>query len=78
MQGQQSSQASFHAMIYEELISADHLLRRLSTAVDFSFAPTIPPCVTSAPDWDRTSPRRFSTASSHRRVRPGWCMTDCG
>jgi hypothetical protein len=37
MQGRQSGQASFHAMIYEELIPADHLLRRLSAAVDFSF-----------------------------------------
>ena len=37
MQGQQSSQSSFFAMIYEELIPSDHLLRRLSAAVDFSF-----------------------------------------
>lgn len=30
MQGQQSSQASFFAMIYEELIPADHLLAQAS------------------------------------------------
>jgi hypothetical protein len=34
MQGQQSSQSSFFVMIYEELIPGDHLLRRLSAAVD--------------------------------------------
>jgi hypothetical protein len=132
MQGRQSGQASLHAMIYEELIPADHLLRRLSAAVDFSFVPdpvsdcycpdngrpscdplvlfkavflqflydlsdrqveeirsiriwpvsgswacsrkrlrpTIPPGAASAPDWGRTSSRRFSTASSPRRVMP--------
>lgn len=41
MQGQQSSQSSFFAMIYEELIPSDHLLRRLSAAVDFSFVPDL-------------------------------------
>jgi hypothetical protein len=41
MQGRQSSQASFHAMIYDELITSDHLLRRLSAAVDFSFVPDL-------------------------------------
>jgi hypothetical protein len=41
MQGQQSSQSSFFAMIYEELIPADHLLRRLPAAVDFSFVPDL-------------------------------------
>jgi len=39
MQGRQSSQSSFFAMVYDELISADHLLRRLSTAVDFCLLP---------------------------------------
>ncbi len=37
MQGERSSQVSFFGMIYEELIPADHLLRRLSEAVQFSF-----------------------------------------
>ena len=37
MQGEHSSQSSFFGMIYEELIPADHLLRELSAAVDFSF-----------------------------------------
>jgi hypothetical protein len=41
MQGQQSSQSSFPAMIYEELIPTNHLLRRLSAAVDFSFVPDL-------------------------------------
>ena len=41
MQGRQSSQASFFAMIYEELIPANHLLRRLSAVVDFSFVPDL-------------------------------------
>ena len=121
MQGRQSGQASFHAMIYEELIPADHLLRRLSAAVDFSFVPDLvsdcycpdngrPSCdplvlfkmvfwqfpydlpdrqvedqvnphlackwfvdlqpEEAAPDLGRASSRRFSTASSPRRVRP--------
>jgi len=29
MEGRQSSQSSFFAMIYDELIPTDHLLRRL-------------------------------------------------
>ncbi len=37
MQGEHSSQNSFFGMIYEDLIPADHLLRKLSAAVDFSF-----------------------------------------
>ena len=37
MQGEHSSQNSFLGMIYEDLIPADHLVRRLSAAVDFSF-----------------------------------------
>jgi len=32
MQGQHSTQSSFFGMIYEDLIPADHLLRKLSTA----------------------------------------------
>jgi len=41
MQGQQSSQSSFVAMIYEELIPSNHLLRWLSPAVDFSSVPDL-------------------------------------
>ncbi len=37
MQGEHSKQSSFFGMIYEDLIPADHLLRKLSAAVDFSF-----------------------------------------
>ncbi len=37
MQGEHSKQSSFFGMIYEELIPADHLLRQLAAAVDFSF-----------------------------------------
>jgi len=37
MQGEHSNQNSFFGMIYKELIPADHLLRKLSAAVDFSF-----------------------------------------
>jgi len=37
MQGEHSSQNSFFRMIYEDLIPADHLLRKLSAAVDFGF-----------------------------------------
>jgi len=37
MQGEHSSQNSFFGMIYEDLVPADHLLRKLSAAVDFSF-----------------------------------------
>ena len=37
MQGEHSSQNSFFGMIYEDLIPADHLLRKLSAAVDFGF-----------------------------------------
>ena len=37
MQGEHSSQGSFFGMSYEDLIPADHLLRKLATAVDFSF-----------------------------------------
>ena len=37
MQGEHSSQNSFFGMIYEELIPADHLLRKLATAVELSF-----------------------------------------
>jgi len=45
MQGQQSSQVSFFGMIYEDLIPADHLLRRLSEAVDFCFVgPLVSDC----------------------------------
>ena len=36
-QGEHSRQSSFFGLIYEDLIPADHLLRKLSAAVDFSF-----------------------------------------
>ena len=41
MQGEHSSQNSLLGMIYEELIPADHLLRKLSAAVDLSFVAEI-------------------------------------
>jgi len=41
VQGQQSAQLNFFATIYEELIPSDHLLRRLSEAVDFSFVQSL-------------------------------------
>ncbi len=37
MQGEHGSQNSFFGMIYDELVPADHLLRRLASAVDFGF-----------------------------------------
>ncbi len=37
MQGEHSIQSSFFGMIYEDLLPADHLLRKLGTVVDFSF-----------------------------------------
>ena len=37
MQGHHSTQNSFFGMIYAELIPGDHLLRKLSAVVDFSF-----------------------------------------
>jgi len=37
MQGEHSSQNSFFGMIYEDLVPADHLLRKLAAAVDFGF-----------------------------------------
>jgi len=37
MQGEHSSESSFFGMIYDELVPADHLLRRLASAVDFGF-----------------------------------------
>jgi len=56
MQGEQSRQVSFFGMIYEELIGADHLLRRLSEAVDFSFVgPLVRDCYcpdNGRPSWD--------------------------
>ena len=36
MQGEHTSPNSFFGMIYEELIPADHLLHKLSAAVNFS------------------------------------------
>jgi hypothetical protein len=41
MQGWQSTQSSFFAMIYDELIPTNHLLRRLSAAVNFCFVPDL-------------------------------------
>ena len=56
MQGEQSSQVSFFGMIYDDLIGADHLLRRLSEAVDFSFVgPLVSDCYcpdNGRPSWD--------------------------
>ncbi len=37
MQSEHSNQSSFFGMIYEDLIPTDHLLRKLSASVDFSF-----------------------------------------
>ena len=37
MQGKHSKQNSFFGMIYEDLISRDHLLHKPAAAVDFSF-----------------------------------------
>ncbi len=37
MQGEHSNQSSFFGMICEDLIPADHLLCKLSAAVDFGF-----------------------------------------
>ena len=41
MEGRQSGQSSFFAMIYDELIPTDHLLRRRSATVDSSFVPDL-------------------------------------
>jgi len=37
MQGEHSSQNSFLGMIYDRLVPADHLLRKLTATVEFSF-----------------------------------------
>ena len=37
MQCQHSSQSSLFALIYERLVPADHLLRKLAATVDFGF-----------------------------------------
>ena len=56
MQGQQSSQVSFFGMIYEELIPADHLLRRLSSMVGLlCVGPLVSDCY--CPDNGRPDPR---------------------
>jgi len=47
MQGQHSAQSSFFGMIYEELIPADHLLRKLSATVGFSFVSEVSVAVLS-------------------------------
>ena len=56
MQGEHSAQASFFGMIYDELIPADHLLRHLAAAVDFSFvSDLVSACYCSdngRPSWD--------------------------
>jgi len=41
MQGEHSSQNSFFGMNYEELIAADHLLRKLAAAVDLGLVAEI-------------------------------------
>ena len=41
MQGEHAKESSFFGMIYEELMPADHLLRKLSAAVDLSFVSEI-------------------------------------
>ena len=38
MQGEHSNQNGSLGMIYEDLIPADHLLRRITATVDFAFA----------------------------------------
>ena len=43
MQGEHSSQNSFFGMIYEELVPADHLLRKLAAKVDLFRLPQPPP-----------------------------------
>ena len=56
MQGEHSNQSSFFGMIYDELIRADHLLRKLAAAVDLSFvSETVSDCYCSdngRPSWD--------------------------
>lgn len=37
MHGEHSNQNNFFGMIYEDLIPADHLLRKLASAMDFGF-----------------------------------------
>ena len=41
MEGRQSGQSSFFAMIYDELIPTAHLRRRLSAAVAFCLGPDL-------------------------------------
>ncbi len=56
MQGEHTRQASFFGMIYEDLIPADHPLRQLAAAVDFSFvSDLVSDCYCSdngRPSWD--------------------------
>ena len=56
MQGEHSNQSSFFGMIYEELIPADHLLYKLSAAVDLScVSQTVSDCYcpdNGRPSWD--------------------------
>ena len=73
MQGERSRQNSFFGMIYEELIPADHLLRELSAAVEFSFvSELVKDCYcpnNGRPSWDPlncfsivcAAPRRWHT-----------------
>ncbi len=40
MQGKRNNQSSFFGVIYDELVPADHLLRKLAAAVKASLAAT--------------------------------------
>ena len=56
MQGEHSNQSSLFGMIYEDLIPADHLLRKLSAAVELGFvAELVSDCYcpdNGRPSWD--------------------------
>ena len=56
MQGQHSQQSSFFALIYDRLVPADHLLRRISATVDLAFiTDLVRDCYCSdngRPSWD--------------------------
>ncbi len=56
MQGEHNSQSSFFGMIYEDLVPADHLLRKLAAAVDFGFvSDVVSDCYcpdNGRPSWD--------------------------
>ena len=69
MQGEHSSQNSFFSMIYEDLVPADHLLRKLPVYV----LPTVPSpdnriCPIHSKRWPRPMAHRVQFASG---VKPG-------